>query len=230
MFKYWFHPVSLALTEKLPLLVVLETAMGTLFQTLFLAADTGVTGNTKNINTKTTAFNFIWNIISSIMSTKQILAVIALVAVVGIISFIFIVKAKSVEPESNPEIAPAPTSVVSTPSVPLLTWQDEAGFSFQYPEGTTINKHPEDNINYANLTLTLPDKSIVQITMSDKTAANAATATFTDNDVIVTITGDNKDVIVKSWQFVSPTPTVSKTTKTTAPAPASDDGDALEEE
>lgn len=40
----------------------------------------------------------------------------------------------------------------------LVTWKDEAGFSFQYPKGTEINTHPEDQVNYANLELTYPDK------------------------------------------------------------------------
>lgn len=43
------------------------------------------------------------------------------------------------------------------PPVPLLTWNDPNDFSFQYPEGLTINKHDEDNENYAHIEFTHPD-------------------------------------------------------------------------
>lgn len=33
-------------------------------------------------------------------------------------------------------------------------WKDPAGFSFEYPKEVTINDHPEDKVNYANLELT----------------------------------------------------------------------------
>lgn len=42
----------------------------------------------------------------------------------------------------------------SSPPVKLLTWTDQAGFTFQYPEGMTINKHDEDNLNYAHIEFT----------------------------------------------------------------------------
>lgn len=155
------------------------------------------------------------------MTTKQILIIIILVIAVGSTAIFFILKPKSVVQTQNIVSAPTPTSVA------LSTWTDEAGFSFQYPTGTTIDKHPEDNVNYANLTITFPDKTTAQVIMSDKIASKVATADFTDNDVMVTITG-NKDLIVKSWQFIYPTPTVGKAAKTNL-APA-DSSDVLEEE
>jgi len=39
----------------------------------------------------------------------------------------------------------------------LLTWNDPNGFTFQYPEGLSINKHDEDKENYAHLEFTHPD-------------------------------------------------------------------------
>jgi hypothetical protein len=36
----------------------------------------------------------------------------------------------------------------------LLTWDDPAGFSFTYPEDLSVNKHAEDNDNYAHVELT----------------------------------------------------------------------------
>jgi len=37
------------------------------------------------------------------------------------------------------------------------TWKDPAGFSFEYPQKTEVNDHPEDEINYARLTLSQQD-------------------------------------------------------------------------
>ena len=45
------------------------------------------------------------------------------------------------------------------PALPLLTWNDPNGFSFQYPEGLTINKHDEDKENYAHIEFTHPEHS-----------------------------------------------------------------------
>lgn len=44
-----------------------------------------------------------------------------------------------------------------TPAVELTTWKDEAGFSFQYPKDLSINKHEDDNDNYAHVELTTKD-------------------------------------------------------------------------
>jgi len=161
------------------------------------------------------------------MSTKQILVLTILIVVAGATSAYFILKPKNIAQTENlvTSVNPATAGPTSIP-VALLTWQDEAGFSFQYPQGTTIDKHPEDNQNYANLSLIFPDKTTAQIIMSDKTPTNVTSATFTDNDVIVTITG-NKDLIVKSWQFIYPTPTTGKSA--TSPI-STDSGDVLEEE
>lgn len=54
----------------------------------------------------------------------------------------------------------SPEVVVNT--TPTLTpedmreWKDQAGFSFSYPSGVTINPHEEDQENYAHLELTHP--------------------------------------------------------------------------
>lgn len=44
-----------------------------------------------------------------------------------------------------------------TPAVELMTWKDEAGFSFQYPKDLSVNKHEEDPDNYAHVELTSRD-------------------------------------------------------------------------
>jgi hypothetical protein len=62
-------------------------------------------------------------------------------------------QAKVVSPiESQASVSvstPAPTQAAS-----LATWDDPAGFSFQYPKELTVNKHEEDNDNYAHVELT----------------------------------------------------------------------------
>lgn len=54
--------------------------------------------------------------------------------------------------------APSPdvTGVNPTPTMAqkTVTWDDPAGFTFQYPEGLTVNKHDEDKVNYAHVELT----------------------------------------------------------------------------
>lgn len=53
----------------------------------------------------------------------------------------------------------APAIVVSqtptpTPTVHLLSWNDPAGFTVQYPQDLTVNKHDEDTENYAHVEFT----------------------------------------------------------------------------
>lgn len=54
-----------------------------------------------------------------------------------------------------------PTDVVTgdalpspTPAMTLLSWDDPAGFTMQYPADVTVNKHEEDMVNYAHVELT----------------------------------------------------------------------------
>jgi len=42
----------------------------------------------------------------------------------------------------------------SKPQTALTTWEDPAGFTFQYPRGLSVNKHDEDEENYAHVELT----------------------------------------------------------------------------
>lgn len=53
--------------------------------------------------------------------------------------------ASLVSPAGEPTPTQAPT---------LAAWDDPAGFTMQYPEGVTVNKHDEDKINYAHVELT----------------------------------------------------------------------------
>lgn len=179
------------------------------------------------------------------ISKRIFISVAFLLLIVGLAAFIY-----SKNKTSSKKFAEVP-SISPTPSpVTLLTWTDEAGFSFQYPEGTTIDKHPEDTKNYANLTLTFPSKDTVTIIMSDNTYKNLdiwvdqnsaldtildgrpakkilendlETVACIDNEVIVKITGKDISEIVKSWTFIYPTPTASKNSaKTTTPVSEED--------
>lgn len=38
----------------------------------------------------------------------------------------------------------------------LLVWDDPAGFTFSYPDGLVVNKHDEDQQNYAHVEMTHP--------------------------------------------------------------------------
>lgn len=55
-------------------------------------------------------------------------------------------------------ITPGETVITTpTPTVEMTTWNDPAGFSFQYPKDLTINNHEDDNDNYAHVELTSKD-------------------------------------------------------------------------
>jgi len=257
-FKYCFQPVNLADTEilLLPLDFFVVVVAVVVFQTLFLAASTGVARENKNISPKTTtmAFHFIKNIITLIMQIKKILIVIVVTILAGITIF-FIIKPKPKNISESPIISPSPTPI----SVTLETWTDEAGFSFQYPQGITIDKHAEDTTNYANLTFTDKDQGSIDIVMSDndntldkwtnaidtvlgeKDGKKIMTDTgmiigVVDDEVLVTLKRTTKlsplleatwQNITDSWAFVYPTPKATQKTQTTIEV---DSGDVLEEE
>jgi len=89
------------------------------------------------------------------MKSKVLLIVVfvcLLLAGGGIYLFTSRSKTKeTVSPASQEQILPKPTA-----SPKLLTWNDPAGFTFQYDLGLEIDNHPEDEINYANLEITEP--------------------------------------------------------------------------
>lgn len=73
--------------------------------------------------------------------------------------------AKSIPTTKN--IITSPTSMPTAIPVKIITWSDEAGFTFQYPEGLLIDNHSSDNVDYANLTLTNGEASRINILMVD---------------------------------------------------------------
>ena len=52
-----------------------------------------------------------------------------------------------VKKEASPTANPTPTVTVKD-----LVWNDEAGFSFSYPENIKVAADADDNVSYANLT------------------------------------------------------------------------------
>ena len=78
-----------------------------------------------------------------------IAGIVIVILVVGIGGFTFIKKMKSA-PESPKPVAKASPK----PSPELTSWEDPAGFTLQYPQNLTLNKHEEDEDNYAHLEFT----------------------------------------------------------------------------
>lgn len=83
-----------------------------------------------------------------------IVAVVVVLLLAGGGVFFFISSQKKTKEATSPVSENGrqlivPTSTLS--STKTLTWNDQAGFSFQYPDGLTINKHDEDSVNYAHI-------------------------------------------------------------------------------
>lgn len=67
--------------------------------------------------------------------------------------------ARSKKEVSSPVIPGSPETFPTTVKSKLLTWNDPAGFTFQYSSELSINNHPEDQVNYANLEITASGKT-----------------------------------------------------------------------
>lgn len=60
----------------------------------------------------------------------------------------------------SPAKLQAPSEVLvkeESPKLKLLSWDDPAGFTFSYPDGVVVDKHDEDQQNYAHIEMTHPD-------------------------------------------------------------------------
>lgn len=69
------------------------------------------------------------------------------------------------------------------PKLKLLTWDDPAGFTFSYPEGVVVNKHEEDQENYAHVEMTHPDhKGSLIVWAKDLPAGVTDVATWVKKD------------------------------------------------
>lgn len=136
--------------------------------TLFLAALAGPADINSIIrpNTNTLDLFFTKTIITLIMSIKQILIILILAVAVGGVATVIIFSQKQSSPPAVSQISPSPTPIPVT----LSTWTDPAGFSFQYPDSINVDQHPEDNDNYAHITLTDGQQTgHINIIMADDT-------------------------------------------------------------
>lgn len=87
-------------------------------------------------------------------------------------------------------VSPAKTQMPSevlvkedAPKLKLLTWDDPAGFTFSYPEGVVVNKHEEDQENYAHVEMTHPDhKGSLIVWAKDLPAGVTDVATWVKKD------------------------------------------------
>ena len=75
---------------------------------------------------------------------------------------------------------PSPSSAIPwltpSPAVQLADWQDEAGYTFRYPQNLKVNNHPEDDVNYSHLEFTSSQLAgSLVIIMQDNTYANLDT-------------------------------------------------------
>lgn len=88
--------------------------------------------------------------------SRLIIAIILGVSIGG--GAIFLILGRTEKNIESPvrELSNKPASATPTSSK-LLTWNDPAGFEFQYPDGLAINKHEDDNLNYAHLEFTSKD-------------------------------------------------------------------------
>lgn len=95
---------------------------------------------------------------------------------------------------------------INTVRQKLLPWDDPAGFTFEYPEGLTIDKHDEDQENYAHVEMTNPDHpGRLIVWAKDTTSADVAAwvrteKTFKNGNVLDTTLGGQpaKKVLVTS--------------------------------
>lgn len=71
--------------------------------------------------------------------------------------------------------SPAVVQLKEQTQTKLLAWNDPAGFTFQYPQGLTTDKHDEDKENYAHVELTKPtEPGRVIVWAKDTTAVDVS--------------------------------------------------------
>ena len=78
-------------------------------------------------------------------------------ALIVLVGGIYIWKTQSSQKMLSPGEAIKTNTTPSPAPFDLTTWTDEAGFTFQYPKELLVNKHEEDNDNYAHVELTNQD-------------------------------------------------------------------------
>lgn len=120
---------------------------------------------------------------------KGLIVIVVGVALGGLGSGYVLYQKRSLSPQ--PEVISTPTPKMQE----LTTWNDPAGFSFQYPKELSLNKHDEDNQNYAHLEFTNKDNpGNLIVWAKDTTAADSAAwvkadKRFTEGNIIDTTLG-----------------------------------------
>lgn len=137
------------------------------------------------------------------MKSKALLVIIPIcLLLVGGGMYLFTLRSKTketVSPAGQEQKWPEPTV-----GPKLLTWNDPAGFAFQYDSGLEIDNHPEDKINYANLEITEPGKEGKIIVLAADTkyksvsewAAKAVDATLGGKPAKRIVTAGSDKVVV----------------------------------
>lgn len=122
---------------------------------------------------------------------KSVLIAIAVgvfVGILGVSAYLWMKKTR--------ETVPPPITGQEQTQVKLLDWKDPAGFTFQYPEGVTIDKHDEDIENYSHVEMTNPINSGRLVIWAKDTTAADATAwvktekSFRDASIVDTTLGN----------------------------------------
>jgi hypothetical protein len=80
---------------------------------------------------------------------KWRLPIIIGIAVGALVGGGFFIKTKYFSPVVSSTSQESNTD--STQGAKQVVWEDPAGFTFSYPEGLTVNPHPEDKENYAHI-------------------------------------------------------------------------------
>jgi hypothetical protein len=101
---------------------------------------------------------------------KKIIFVIILILLVGAIGAgLYMYQQKKqitvVSPQPVENITPTPMPL------DLVNWKDPAGFTFDYPKDVSVNKHDEDQQNYAHVELTHKDHPGTTIVWAKDTTA-----------------------------------------------------------
>jgi hypothetical protein len=87
---------------------------------------------------------------------KKLWIVTGIIVILGmVVGGVFVISQK------NAKVVSPGAAVISTPTTApaagFTTWDDPAGFSFQYPKDLSVNNHEEDPDNYAHVELTSKD-------------------------------------------------------------------------
>lgn len=90
------------------------------------------------------------------MKSKVVFIVLGVLLIAGAVVGFLAMRKPSEEVVSPSQPESEQLSVPQEPKIELLVWNDQAGFTFQYPKGLPTNKHDEDSVNYAHIDL-LPE-------------------------------------------------------------------------